>query len=95
MDGCGEAGISLVVAGGDAPELLEIAEEVLDQGRPRYMAKSQAMGPVRSALGGITAIAPRASSSARSQLVSKALSAMSASMAMPSSKGSAPRLSWR
>jgi hypothetical protein len=31
MDGRGEANVGLIIAGGDAPELLEIAEEVLDQ----------------------------------------------------------------
>lgn len=34
MDGRGEATVGLIIAGGDAPELLEIAEEVLDQVTP-------------------------------------------------------------
>ena len=34
MDSRGEAGISLVIAGGDAPELFVLAEEVLDQMTP-------------------------------------------------------------
>ena len=34
MDGGGEADVGFVIAGGDATELLEIAEEVLDQVAP-------------------------------------------------------------
>ena len=31
MDSCGEANVDLMIAGGDAPELFENTEEILDQ----------------------------------------------------------------
>ena len=46
-------------------------------------------------LGGMTAMAPRPSSSARIQSMSKALSASRASKSIPSINGATPMLSWR
>ena len=62
IDECGEAPISLLIAGCDPTKRLEIAEEVFDQMAPRL------------ALGGMTAAAPRSFSSARSLSLSNALS---------------------
>src|SRR5215212_9661222 len=53
------------------------------------------MRALRPALGGMTATAPRASSSARSQSTSKALSPSRAPKATPSIKGGTPIVSWR
>jgi len=60
-----------------------------------YISKSQSMGSFRLALGGITAMARRRLSSARSQSLSKALSASKAPMATPEISGSTPTLSCR
>src|SRR3712207_2236297 len=59
------------------------------------MARSKLMTALRLALGGITAAAPRSSSSALSRSVSKALSPSRAPKAMPSISGGTPTLSWR
>ena len=58
MDGRGEATVGLIIAGGDAPELLEIAEEVLGQETPAVHRK---IARDRAALGGSTASAARSS----------------------------------
>jgi len=95
MDGGGEADVGFVIAGGDATELLETAEEVLDQVAPaidREVAgdRADAVG-----LGGMTAVAPRSFRLARIQSMSKALSAIRASNSTPAINGSTPTLSWR
>ena len=63
--------------------------------RHLYIAKSHGIERTRSALGGMTAMAPRLSSSARIQSMSKALSASRASKSIPSINGATPMLSWR
>ena len=63
--------------------------------RHLYIPKSHGIERARSALGGITAMAPRLSSSARIQSMSKALSASRASKSIPSINGATPMLSWR
>ena len=63
--------------------------------RHLYIAKSHWIERTRSALGGMTAMAPRLSSSARIQSMSKALSASRASKSIPSINGATPMLSWR
>jgi hypothetical protein len=60
VDRGGEAGVGFVVAGGDAAELLEPLETILDQVTPLVL-----FGVVRSALAGMTAMAPRSFRMAR------------------------------
>jgi hypothetical protein len=90
-----EAGVGFVVAGGDAAELFEALEEVLDQVAPFVDLGVVGDGRLRSALAGMTAAAPRSFRVARNALLSKALSAMSAPNATPVRSGSAPTLSCR
>src|SRR5829696_6533859 len=59
------------------------------------MARSMAKRPLRPALGGITAAAPRASSSALIQSTSNALSPSSAPKATPPISGGTPTVSCR
>src|SRR3954468_5900487 len=62
--------------------------------RQRYMSRSKLMMVLRLALGGITAAAPRSSSSALSQSASNALSPSRAPKATPSISGRTPTISW-
>src|SRR4051794_34605440 len=62
--------------------------------RQRYMSRSKLMTVLRLALGGITATAPRSSSSALSQSASNALSPSRAPKATPSISGRTPTVSW-
>src|SRR5512134_3983236 len=63
--------------------------------RHLYISRSYGLVPARLALGGMTASVPRSFSSALSQSLSKALSAINASRAMPQSNGATPTLSCR
>src|SRR3954452_72138 len=62
--------------------------------RQRYMSRSKLMMVLRLTLGGITAAAPRLSSSALSQSASNALSPSRAPKATPSISSRTPTLSW-
>src|SRR3982751_4789536 len=63
--------------------------------RQRYISRSKLIAALRLALGGITAAAPRPSSSALSQSMSNALSPSRAPKTTPSISGCTPTLSWR
>jgi hypothetical protein len=95
MDHGSVAFIGLVVACGDAAGLLETTEEVFDEMTPFVHVKVASNPACPAGLGGMTAQAPRRSSSARSQSLSKALSPSSAANSMSAIKGSAATLSWR
>ena len=82
------------LARGDATELFKIAEEVFDEMTPFVHVETE-IWRARPAFGGMRALAPRRSSSTRSQSLSKALSPSRASNAIPSINGSTPTLSWR
>ncbi|MGY4362888.1 hypothetical protein ACVWZR_002064 [Bradyrhizobium sp. i1.3.1] len=83
------------VSGCDTSECLEVAEEVLDQMAPFVHFGVMGDAPGSVGLGGMTAAAPRSLRLARSQLLSKALSPISASKSRPVIKGSTPMLSRR
>jgi hypothetical protein len=73
------AKLGLVAAGGDAPELLEPLEAVLDQATPWAHFGVVRIGVVRSAFAGMTAMAPPSLRMARKASLSNALSAIRAS----------------
>ena len=96
MDHGGEALIGLAGAHCDTFELLELAEEVLDEMPPFvHLLVEGEEGFARRGCWEITALAPRASRSAMMMLLSNALSAISASKANPSISGGMPTVSKR
>ena len=95
MDGSGVAGICLVVAGGDGPELLQLGEGVLDEVAPAIHVAVEVDLGLAVGLRRYTATAPRASRSALSHSTSKALSPSRAPKATPSISGGTPTVSWR
>jgi hypothetical protein len=84
MDDCVEADVGFVGAHSDALELLELAEEVLDQMTPFVDLGVEWQRLVRRGCCEMTILAPRSLRSAMMALLSKALSAMRASQQRPS-----------
>jgi len=93
MDCRGITRVGFVVAGGDAPELFDLEEEILDEMLHLYISASCGIGALRSDLAGMTAMAPRALSVARKVSLSNALSPRRAPKSTPAISGSTPMLS--
>ena len=99
MDCRGITRVGFVVAGGDAPELFDPLEEILDEKKfstrclHLYISASCGIGALRSDLAGMTAMAPRALSVARKVSLSNALSPRRAPKSTPAINGSTPMLS--
>ena len=68
----GEAGVGFVIAGSDAPKLLRPLEALLIEIPPFVHVGIMRIDVLRSALEGITGMAPRSFNVARRALLSKA-----------------------